>query len=505
MNSLRMSFWIVPRELFRRHALFLGGDDVERQHRQHRAVHGHRHRHLIERDAGEQRAHVVDRIDRDARHADVAGDARMIAVVAAVGGEIEGDRKALLPGREVAPVEGVGILRRGEAGILPDGPRLGDVHGRVGAAQIGRRCRDRCRGNRGPRGRRAVDRLHRDAFRREPGGGRSASATADAARRRPGKSGNAAHIAHLSDVRPRAVHPDIMSCASARGDLPTRHRRACQVASDVLQLTGRSLIRAHQRMRLPQRRQRVAPTKMKSCTPGGLDGRFRVAPAGPPDRCSLPAAASALGRVRRLARIDLVGRAQAGEPARRSALKAAIICVAAREAVIAHRLDPAGLEEILGEVARAVNSAGVAEIGEEDLRPRAGRASMRSEASRSASNGSASRKLRQRLDAVAAAGAAARTGATSSTATGASARSGKSLVPVSVSLRRATAASRSARTAATFSGSGLARARPRRRPPARSPETAPRPRGRAVRSDPRSAGAGGGIGDLGEVGLRRAA
>ena len=65
----------------------------------------------------------------------------MIAVVAAVGGEIEGDRQALLPGREVAPVEGVGILRRGEAGILPDGPRLVDVHGRVGAAQIGRDAR----------------------------------------------------------------------------------------------------------------------------------------------------------------------------------------------------------------------------------------------------------------------------------------------------------------------------------------------------------------------------
>ncbi len=81
-------------------------------------------RHLVERDAGEQRAHVVDRIDRDAGHADIAGDARMIAVVAAVGGEIEGDRQALLPGGEIAPVEGVGILRRGEAGILPDGPGL---------------------------------------------------------------------------------------------------------------------------------------------------------------------------------------------------------------------------------------------------------------------------------------------------------------------------------------------------------------------------------------------
>ena len=83
-------------ELFGRHALLLGRDDVERQHRQHRAVHGHRHAHLVERDAGEQRAHVVDRVDRDARHADVARDARMVGIVAAMGREIEGDREALL-------------------------------------------------------------------------------------------------------------------------------------------------------------------------------------------------------------------------------------------------------------------------------------------------------------------------------------------------------------------------------------------------------------------------
>ena len=59
----------------------------------------------------------------------------MVAVVTAVGGKIEGDREALLPGGKIATVKGVGILGRGEAGILPDGPRLGDVHGRVGTPQ----------------------------------------------------------------------------------------------------------------------------------------------------------------------------------------------------------------------------------------------------------------------------------------------------------------------------------------------------------------------------------
>ena len=125
-------------KFFRRHALFLGGRDEQRQDRQHRAVHGHRHAHLVERNAREQRAHVVDRIDRHAGHADIAGDARMIGIVAAMGGEIERDREALLPGGEIAAVERVGILRRGEAGILPDGPGLVDIHGGVGAAQIGR-------------------------------------------------------------------------------------------------------------------------------------------------------------------------------------------------------------------------------------------------------------------------------------------------------------------------------------------------------------------------------
>ena len=142
------------RQLVGRDPLLLGRDDVEREHGQHGPVHGHRHAHPVERDAGEQGAHVVDRVDRHPRHADVAGDARVVGIVAAVGGEVEGDGEALLAGREVAAVEGVGILGRGEAGVLPDRPGLGHVHGRVGAAQIWRQAGDRCRGSRGRLGRR---------------------------------------------------------------------------------------------------------------------------------------------------------------------------------------------------------------------------------------------------------------------------------------------------------------------------------------------------------------
>ena len=124
-----------PRELLRLHPLLLGRGDVEREDRQHGAVHRHRHRHLVERDAVEEGPGVVDRVDRHARHAHVAAHPRVVGVVAAVGGQVEGDAQALLAGREVAPVERVGLLGGGEAGVLPDRPRLGGVHRRVGPAQ----------------------------------------------------------------------------------------------------------------------------------------------------------------------------------------------------------------------------------------------------------------------------------------------------------------------------------------------------------------------------------
>jgi hypothetical protein len=73
----------------------------------------------------EKRPHVEYRVDGHAGHADVADHALMVGVVAAVRRKIEGDREPRLPGREVAPVEGVGFLGGREAGVLPD------VHGRI--------------------------------------------------------------------------------------------------------------------------------------------------------------------------------------------------------------------------------------------------------------------------------------------------------------------------------------------------------------------------------------
>ena len=150
MNSLRTSFWIVPVELLRCDALLLGGDDVEREDRQHGAVHRHRHAHLVERDPVEELPHVEDRVDRHAGHPDVAGDPRMVAVVAAVRGEVERDRQALLAGGQVAAVERVRVLGGGEAGVLADRPRLVDVHRRVRPADVRRRGPGTSRGSRGP-------------------------------------------------------------------------------------------------------------------------------------------------------------------------------------------------------------------------------------------------------------------------------------------------------------------------------------------------------------------
>ena len=131
-------------QFLRRHPLFLGRHDVQRQHRQHGAVHRHRHTDGVQRDVLEQLPHVVDRIDRDPGHPDIPGHPRVVGVVPAVGRQVERDRQALLPGGEIAPVEGVRFLRGGEARVLPDRPRLGGVHRRIRPAQERRQARDRC-------------------------------------------------------------------------------------------------------------------------------------------------------------------------------------------------------------------------------------------------------------------------------------------------------------------------------------------------------------------------
>ena len=223
-----------------RDALLLRRDDVERHHRQDGAVHGHRHAHVVERDAGEQGAHVVDRVDRDARHADIARNARMVGIVAAVGREIEGDRQALLPGREVAPVEGVRILRRREPGILAHGPRLVDVHRRVGAAQEGRQARIGVEEVESGPVLGPVGRFYRNRLRRQPGRARGLALQGHA-RRLPcdiGKIGYAAHDASEDALDgKKSTFGAILRCAGTQCHRAVGHR-AANTAFRVMVMAG---------------------------------------------------------------------------------------------------------------------------------------------------------------------------------------------------------------------------------------------------------------------------
>jgi hypothetical protein len=106
-----------------------------------RAVHAST-RHLLERDAVEEDA-CPRRIDRDAGLPDVARHTRMIRVVAAVRGQVERHREALLAGREVRAVEGIRFLGRREAGVLADRPGAIRVHRGAGSAQEREQARQR--------------------------------------------------------------------------------------------------------------------------------------------------------------------------------------------------------------------------------------------------------------------------------------------------------------------------------------------------------------------------
>ncbi len=70
----------------RGHALFFASDDEIGKDRDNRTVHGHGNGNLFQRNAIEKDFHVLDGVDRHAGLADIAFHARVIAVIAAVGG-----------------------------------------------------------------------------------------------------------------------------------------------------------------------------------------------------------------------------------------------------------------------------------------------------------------------------------------------------------------------------------------------------------------------------------
>ena len=110
-----MSFCVVPCSVFARRALLVGDRDVEREQPRRRRVDGHRGVHVGERDALEQRAHVAEMGDRHADLADLAAREHVVGVVAGLGRQIEGDRKAGLALGEVLAVERVRLARRSNA------------------------------------------------------------------------------------------------------------------------------------------------------------------------------------------------------------------------------------------------------------------------------------------------------------------------------------------------------------------------------------------------------
>ena len=135
MNSLSMSFWIVPRSASGGDPAPLGDHDVKRQQHDGGRVDGHRRRHLGERDVGEQPLDVGDRRDRNPFAPDLAARRRIVGIEAHQRGHIERGRKARLPVRQQVAKPAVGVFRRAEAREHAHRPRLAAVHRFVGAAR----------------------------------------------------------------------------------------------------------------------------------------------------------------------------------------------------------------------------------------------------------------------------------------------------------------------------------------------------------------------------------
>ena len=437
MNSLRMSFWMVP-------ASFSGGTPCSSAATmysarigQHGAVHRHRHAHLVERDAVEELPHVVDRVDRDARHADVTGHPRMVAVVAAVGGQVEGDRQALLPGGEVAPVEGVGLLGGGEARVLADRPRLVDVHRRVRAAQVRRDARVGPAGSPGPsRSAAGVERLDRDALRASPTPGR--------------RSGRCSPDGRRQSSARRRRSPDRQGDPGEVGD---------PISATPIPVEGGR--RARRAASQPGEDVRVDAARVRRPVP---------APARNPARARRP---QRRGHGRGLLGVQRVAGAQAGHR-RAAARNASAISAASVRARGRARCRPPGRGWRRTWRGRCARRPGRARPGRPRGRaPAAARCA--SERARSASNASSRRTPRQ-------AARRARLGRGLALDGQRSAGCGNSLTPVigfaAVGEVRRRALPRS-RRAARRPARRAAR-RPARRP-ARSPGTTPRPRGRVRR------------------------
>ena len=168
MNSLRMSFWTVP-------ASAPGATPCSSAATMYIAITGSTAPFMVIdtdiRSSGipsNRTLHVLDRVDGDAGLADVAGDPRVVGVVAAVGREVERDGQPRLARFEVAAVERVRFLGGGVARVLAQGPGPAGVHRRSRAAHERREARQGIEVLHAFEVRRGVERLDLDAFRGPP-------------------------------------------------------------------------------------------------------------------------------------------------------------------------------------------------------------------------------------------------------------------------------------------------------------------------------------------------
>ena len=99
------------------------------------AVHGHGDGHLVEGNFVEENFHVFDAVDGDSGFSDVAGDTRVVGIVATVRGQVERDAESLLAGGEIAAVKRVRIFRGRKPRVLANGPRTQRVHRGIRAAK----------------------------------------------------------------------------------------------------------------------------------------------------------------------------------------------------------------------------------------------------------------------------------------------------------------------------------------------------------------------------------
>ncbi len=122
-------------ELLERNAAPARDRQHEREQDRGRRVDRHRDGDAVERDLGEERLDVGDRIDRDADFADFAARLRRIGVVAELRRQVEGDRESGDAVVEQVAVARVGFRGAREARILAHRPMPPAIHVAADAAR----------------------------------------------------------------------------------------------------------------------------------------------------------------------------------------------------------------------------------------------------------------------------------------------------------------------------------------------------------------------------------